>query len=192
MMARVTAASLLALGILSGCASDSQPDNVENACAIFDDRPHWERAIFRAERKWNAPAHVAMAIIWKESSFRDDAAPPKKYILGFIPNGRISSAYGFSQALDGTWDWYKKETGNSGADRDDFDDSADFVGWYMAKSNQLDGIDMNDAYNQYLAYHEGHAGFRSGRWKSKAWLRQVAADVHRKSLEFKRHIDVCT
>tara|TARA_R110000751_G_scaffold35643_9_gene87601 strand:- start:541 stop:1119 length:579 start_codon:yes stop_codon:yes gene_type:complete len=192
MMARITAASLLALGILSGCASDSQPDNVENACAIFDDRPHWERAIFRAERKWNAPAHVAMAIIWKESSFRDDAAPPKKYILGFIPNGRISSAYGFSQAIDGTWDWYKKETGNSGADRDDFDDASDFVGWYMAKSNNLDGIAMTDAYNQYLAYHEGHAGFRSGRWKDKAWLRRVASEVHRKSLEYERHIAVCT
>tara|TARA_B100002003_G_scaffold10154_1_gene8739 strand:- start:383 stop:961 length:579 start_codon:yes stop_codon:yes gene_type:complete len=192
MMARITAASLLALGILSGCASDSQPDNVENACAIFDDRPHWERAIFRAERKWNAPAHVAMAIIWKESSYRPDAAPPKKYILGFIPNGRISSAYGFSQAIDGTWDWYMKETGNSGADRDDFDDASDFVGWYMAKSNKLDGIPMTDAYNQYLAYHEGHAGYRSGRWKNKEWLRRVAAEVHRKSLEYERHIAVCT
>lgn len=191
MMARVTIASLLALGVLSGCASDSQPKNVENACAIFDDRPHWERALFQAERKWNAPAHVAMAIIWKESSFRDDAAPPKKYILGFIPNGRISSAYGFSQAIDGTWDWYMRETGNSGADRDDFDDSADFIGWYMTKTQQIDGIPMNDAYNQYLAYHEGHTGYLRGTWKSKAWLRQAAAEVFRKSQEYERHIAAC-
>ena len=192
MMARATSAALLALGILSGCASDSQPDNVENACAIFNDRPHWERALIRAERKWHAPANVAMAIIWKESSFRDDAAPPKQYLLGFIPNGRISSAYGFSQAIDGTWDWYMRETGNTGADRDDFEDSADFVGWYMAKSQQLDGIRMDDAYNQYLAYHEGHAGFRRGTWKSKEWLRATASEVYRKSLEYERHIAACS
>lgn len=184
-------AALAMLALVAGCASNSQPPNVENACAIFDERPHWERAIIRSERKWGAPANVQMAIIWKESSFRPDVRPRRTYFLGIIPTGYISSAYGFSQALDGTWAWYKRETGNSGADRDDFFDSADFVGWYMHKSQDA-GIAMDDAYNQYLAYHEGHAGWRRGSWKSKEWLRRVASEVHRKAAEYKRHIEACT
>ncbi len=187
---RIAAAALAV--VLAGCASNDQPDNVENACAIFDDRPHWESALAKSERKWGAPAHVQMAIIWKESSFRPDAAPPKKYLMGVIPWGRQSSAYGFSQALDGTWDWYVKDTGNRGADREDFDDAADFIGWYMSRTNRVNGVPMRDAYNQYLAYHEGHAGFRKGSWRSKAWLQREASKVHRKAAEYDRHIAACT
>lgn len=190
MRRHVIVAAALA-GLLAGCASNSQPDNIDNACAIFDDRPHWENAIARSERKWGAPANVQMAIIWKESSFRPDARPPKKYKLGFIPWGRQSSAYGFSQALDGTWDWYVEDTGNSGADRDDFDDAADFVGWYMSKTKRKNGVPMSDAYNQYLNYHEGHAGYRKGSWRSKAWLKREAAKVHRKAAEYDFHMKNC-
>jgi hypothetical protein len=190
MTARALAAAAL-MGLLAGCASDSQPGNVENACAIFDERPHWREAVERSERRWGAPAHVQLAIMYQESAFRPDAQPPKVYALGFIPWGRQSSAYGFSQAIDGTWEWYRRETGNSGADRDDFDDAADFVGWYMAKSRDSNGIGMHDAYNQYLAYHEGHAGWRRGSWRQKTWLTQVASKVHRKAAEYSLHMDAC-
>lgn len=191
MKLRWIAVGLMALAV-AGCASNAQPPNVENACAIFDSRPHWERDLARAERKWDAPVHVAMAIIWKESSFRPDAAPSRRYILGFIPWGRRSSAYGFPQALDGTWDWYVKERKRPGATRDDFGDAADFVGWYMDKSRRQNGISMSDAYNQYLAYHEGHAGWRRGTYKSKAWLTRVAREVQRKSEEYNRQMAVCS
>lgn len=184
-------AALVMLGIAAGCANNTQPPNVENACAIFDQRPHWERAVIRSERKWGAPANVQLAIIWKESSFRPDVHPRRTYFLGIFPTGYVSSAYGFSQALDGTWAWYKRETGNSGADREDFFDTADFVGWYMSKSRDI-GIAMDDAYNQYLAYHEGHAGWKRGTWKSKTWLTRVASEVHRKAADYKRHIEACT
>ncbi|MEM6439584.1 MAG: transglycosylase SLT domain-containing protein [Pseudomonadota bacterium] len=191
MTRRILAAGALLLA-LAGCASDRQPSNVENACAIFDSRPHWERDVLRAESKWGAPAHVAMAIIWKESSFQHDAAPSRRYAFGFIPMGRRSSAYGFPQALDGTWDWYVTDTGNRGAVRDDFGDAADFVGWYMRQSRTQNGIDMNDAYNQYLAYHEGHAGWRRKTYRSKSWLTGVAKDVQNKSEEYRRQIARCT
>lgn len=188
-------APLAALGLaflaLAGCASDSQPGDVENACAIFDERPHWRRAVAASETRWGAPAHVQLAIIWKESSFRPDARPSRTYALGFIPTGRRSSAYGFSQAIDGTWDWYVRETGARGARRTDFDDAADFVGWYMARSNRVNGVAMEDAYHHYINYHEGHAGFRRGGWRSKAWLDRVAREVQRKSEEYRRHMAVC-
>ena len=61
-----------------------------------------------------------MATIYTESSFRHNAKPPRKWYLGFIPGKRASSAYGYSQALDGTWDRYQKETGRWGASRTDF------------------------------------------------------------------------
>ena len=37
---------------------------------------------------------VLMAFVHHESSFRSDARPPREYILGFIPWGRVSSAKG--------------------------------------------------------------------------------------------------
>lgn len=186
------AAALAAALALAGCASDKQPSNVAHACAIFDERPHWRRAVAKSEAKWGAPAHVQLAIIKQESSFQKDARPPREYALGFIPWGRKSSAYGFSQALDGTWEWYVKETGARGADRDDFDDAADFVGWYMARTARVNGIAMTDAYHQYIAYHEGHTGFKRGSWRSKAWLDQVARRVQRQSEEYRRHMEVCS
>ncbi|MGM0585221.1 MAG: transglycosylase SLT domain-containing protein [Pseudomonadota bacterium] len=190
MKARALAALAL-LGLLAGCASDSQPSNVENACAIFRDRPHWRDAVAQSEARWGAPAAVQLAIIWKESSFRPDAQPAREYALGFIPWGRRSSAYGFGQAIDGTWEWYQRETGNWGADRDDFEDAADFVGWYMARSARVNGIPMEDAFNHYIAYHEGHAGWQRGGWRQKSWLQRVAGEVRSKADEYDRHMTRC-
>ena len=187
-------ALLLSAALLVGsCASgpEGPPSNVENACAILSERPDWGAALDRAAIRWGAPPHVAMAIIWKESSFQPEARTSRTYTLGFIPSGRRSSAYGFAQAIDGTWDWYRKETGRSGAKRNDFNDAADFVGWYMARSARVNGIGMDDPFNQYLAYHEGHAGWRRGGWRGKQWLQRVARQVSRKAEEYERQIAVC-
>ena len=91
--------------------------------------------------------------------------------------GRLSSAFGYSQALDGTWDEYRTSTGNRRARRTDIDDAADFMGWYMVLTRERNGIALSDARNQYLAYHEGHAGFARGSYNSKAWLLGVADRV---------------
>ena len=44
----------------------------------------------------------------------------------------------------------------------------------MTKSNRLLGISKNNAYLQYLAYHQGQAGFKTGAYKSKSGLLKVA------------------
>ncbi|MEM6906762.1 MAG: transglycosylase SLT domain-containing protein, partial [Pseudomonadota bacterium] len=160
---------------------DGPPRAQNDVCAIFAERPAWRDAIRASALKWGAPEAVQMAIIWRESSFRAEARPPRTYFAGVVPTGRVSSAYGFAQAIDGTWDWYRDETGNRGADRDDFEDAADFVGWYMAKTSRSNGIGMADAYHQYLNYHEGHAGFRRGGWRQKDWLRRAASQVSEQS-----------
>lgn len=164
-----------------GSEYSEAPSAQHDVCAIFDQRPGWREAAEASASKWGAPVPVQMAIIWRESSFRPDVRPP----------GRVSSAFGFSQALDGTWDWYRDSTGNSGADRTDWDDATDFVGWYMSRSQKSNGIGMNDAYNQYLAYHEGHAGHRRGSYNAKTWLVAVAQKVSAQAARYRGQLRNC-
>ena len=190
---RATLLGACALG-LAACAStpSGPPRDQSDICGMLEDRDSWGDALADAERKWGAPPHVVMAIIWKESSFRADARTPRKYtFFGLIPNGRVSSAYGYSQALDGTWEWYQDDTGNGWADRDDFDDSVDFIGWYMTKTRRSNGLAMTDAYSQYLAYHEGHTGYRRGNWKSNDWLKGAASKVSRQAARYERQLAGC-
>jgi len=167
------------------------PQNLEDICTIFDDRRDWYRAARRSEKRWGTPAHIQMAIISQESSFRFNARPPRTRLMGFIPWKRQSNAYGFAQALDGTWIRYKKETGRQSADRDDFDDAIDFVGWYTDVSNRSVGISKWDPYNQYLAYHEGQAGWRRGSYNEKGWLRKSAKSVDTKAKEWWGQLQSC-
>jgi len=123
------------------------------------------------------PVPVQMATIHQESRFIGDARTPFRYTLGVIPMGRQSSAFGYAQALDGTWEEYKAETGNRRARRDRIRDATDFMGWYMNKTRERNGIPLSDARNQYLAYHEGHAGFARGSYNAKPWLITVSSRV---------------
>ena len=184
-------AALLGLLTCTSVDTTEAPGDQDNLCAIFAQRPGWREAVEATAAKWGAPVPVQMAIIWRESSFRSSVRPPKKYILGIIPNGRVSSAYGYSQAIDGTWDWYRRETGNSNADRTDFKDASDFVGWYMNQSLRQNGIGLGDAYAQYLAYHEGHAGYRRGSFRAKRWLVDVAGKVAGQAARYRRQYPNC-
>ena len=111
----------------------------------------------------------------RESRFDADARTPRRYVFfGLVPWGRQSSAYGYAQVLDGTWDWYRSETGTWFARRDNFGHAVDFMGWYMNKTTQKAGVSKSDAYNQYLAYHQGHQGYLEGRYRNIGWLKDVA------------------
>ncbi|MEL6264883.1 MAG: lytic transglycosylase [Pseudomonadota bacterium] len=186
-------AILTALVALGSCSSapEGPPRAQNDICAIFDQRPDWRAATVASAARWGAPVPVQMAIIWRESSFRAEARPPKTYTLGVIPTGRLSSAYGYSQAIDGTWDWYREESGNRRADRTDFADAADFVGWYMAKTRDVNGLTMADAFNHYLAYHEGHTGYRRGSWRAKAWLKRAATQVEDQARRYDSQLARC-
>ena len=167
--------ALLALLALAGCST--VPDDIDNLCAIFEEEPDWFAATAESEKKWRAPIALQMAILFHESGFVDDARPGWRWFLGVIPLRRKSSAYGYAQALDGTWAHYRSETGNSGADRDDFEDAVDFVGWYMAESRRRLKLRSDDGYRHYLAYHEGQGGYARGSYRGKAWLIRRAHTV---------------
>lgn len=171
----------LAAILLAGCAT-SPPRNPANACSIFNEKDDWYEAAKDAQKRWGTPVNVTMSIMYWESRFVDDAKPPRKRFLG-IPLWRSSSAYGYPQAKDETWEWYQDKSGNSWSSRDNFDDAIDFIAWYTHQSHEKLGISKWDAYNQYLAYHEGQGGYARGTYKRKAWLikraRQVEAQAQR-------------
>lgn len=167
---------LVALLGISACAS--KPTRINDVCAVFSQNDgwtnNWRREINASSRKYGIPGHVLMATIRMESGFDSRARPRRKTILGFIPGKRLSSAYGYSQALDGTWLQYQKETGRFAARRTSFSDAADFVGWYHNKSATTLGIDRNDTYRLYLAYYSGHAGYARGNWRSNTGIQDYA------------------
>ncbi|UWQ96014.1 lytic transglycosylase [Rhodobacteraceae bacterium M385] len=178
---------------LAACGSREfdSPRNLDNACALAEERPHYMRAMRRAERNWNVPVHVQMAVIHQESRFDGDIRPPYRYALGVIPMGRQSSAIGYSQALDGTWDEYIDATGNRGADRTDIRDATDFMGWYMNLTLERNNIPLTDARRQYLAYHEGHTGYARGSYNSKPWLLDVARRVESRAEQYRLQLASC-
>lgn len=183
-------AAALLVTVLTACSSDP-PQNITDSCEIFEDKSGWYRDAQQATVNWGTPIHVQLAIIYQESKFVDDARPPRDHILRVIPWGRLSSAYGYAQAKDSTWEWYMEKTGNHGADRDDFDDAVDFIAWYVHMSQQLLGLSKWDAYNQYLAYHEGHGGYRRKTYNSKPWLLKVARQVSARASSYHTQLARC-
>ncbi|WJG08316.1 hypothetical protein [Aliiglaciecola sp. LCG003] len=180
------------LALLLGSCATTPPKNISNICEIFRQKSDWYDAASEMHEKWGVPIHVPMAMMYQESSFRADALPPRDYVFfGLIPWGRISSAYGYSQAKTPTWSDYIRETDNSGADRDDFDDAIDFMGWFIAKTYKVNGISKWDAYAQYLNYHEGWGGFRRKSYNKKAWLVRVAKKVNARSLRYAGQLKSC-
>jgi len=191
MSSTLRAVILLLLVASCGVARYSPPRNLDNACSILAQRPAFDRAFQAVKRKWGVPVHVQMAIIHQESRFKADARTPMQYFLGIIPTGRQSSAFGYSQALDGTWKEYRKSTGRLGARRDDIYDAADFIGWYLTASNRELGISLNDTRNQYLAYHEGRTGYKRRSHNSKRWLLDVSAKVRARGNTYERQLRSC-
>ncbi|SLN68506.1 hypothetical protein AQS8620_03231 [Aquimixticola soesokkakensis] len=185
------AVALLILVAACGSGNFSAPRNLDNACSIVDQRPKYLTAMRKAERKWGIPVYVQMATIHQESKFIGNARTPYQFALGVIPMGRQSSAYGYSQALDATWDEYRDTEGGRGAKRDRIDDATDFMGWYMNETTRRLGISKGDARNQYLAYHEGRTGFARGSYNAKPWLLRVAAQVGERAQMYRVQLVSC-
>ena len=184
--------AVLILMIVASCGGPKgSPRNLDNACLLLQERKPYARAFRKTERRWGVPTHVMMAMIHQESKFDGNARTPHRYALGVIPMGRQSSAYGYSQALDGTWEEYERETGNRNARRNNINDATDFMGWYMNKTRDKLGIPLYDTYNQYLAYHDGHTGFRRGTYKSKAWLLEVTQRVSSRAELYRVQLSNC-
>lgn len=189
---RIVAVSALVLA-LSACAS--APSHINNVCRVFDQKngwfENWRTAAEKSERKYGVPVPVLMATLRKESGFQHNAKPPRTMLLGFIPWKRASSAYGYSQALDGTWTQYQKETGNGSAKRNNFADAVDFVGWYHSRTADQFGVSKTDAYNLYLAYYFGWTGYGRGDWAQKPGLQRYARETEKMARDYQQQLQEC-
>ena len=147
------------LFFLISCSSI--PKNTKNSCAIFEERYLWYKHTKNVQKKWGVPVYIQLAFVKKESDFNWLAKPPRHKLFNFIPYKRKSSSFGYSQAVKGTWEQYKNETGNKLATRARFKDSVDFIGWYVNKSHKLLKIPKKDVYRQYLAYYKGWGDYKN-------------------------------
>lgn len=177
--------------VLCGCATSTTPRNVDNVCEIFRENDEWYDDAAHAYERWGIPIPVMMAILHQESKYVSDAKPPRTTCLWIFPGPRPSSAYGYAQVLDGTWEEYQENTDNSWADRDDFGDAIDFVGWYCCLSVKKCGISKNSARNLYLAYHEGRGGYNRKTYAKKGWLLKVAAKVQKRAARYRGQLAAC-
>jgi hypothetical protein len=170
--------------LISACSSI--PKNTSDSCSIFNERYLWYKYTKKTEQKWGTPIYLQLAIIKMESDFDWLAKPQRQKIFKVIPYKRPSSSFGYSQAVKGTWNQYKKETNNKLATRARFRDSVDFIGWYTDKTEKLLKISKKDAYRQYLAYHEGWGNYKNYKNNQKVIIlaKKVAeqANSYRKQL----------
>ncbi|EPE37842.1 hypothetical protein CF66_2102 [Candidatus Photodesmus katoptron] len=175
--------------LFSGCVS-SPPKQKNDICAIFQEKPNWYAAAVKMKKKFRVPIHIAMAFMAQESNYKHNARPPKKYILGFIPWGRLSTAYGYAQAKDSTWKDFQNEI-NSSASRTNFDNSIMFIGWYINETQKQLGISKWDSYNQYIAYHEGRRGYKQKRYQSNLFLKNIAKKVEEQARDYGWQLKKC-
>ena len=170
-------------------ACSSIPKNTANSCSIFSEKYFWYKHVKKTEKKWGTPVHLQLAFIKMESDFDWLAKPARKKIFKIIPFKRPSSSFGYSQAVKGTWEQYKKETGNKLASRVRFKDSVDFIGWYTNKTETILKISKKDAFRQYLAYHEGWGNYKY--YKKNKKVIKLAKKVEKQSNIYKNQLNKC-
>ena len=178
---------LLFFLILTSCSSI--PKNTSDSCSIFNERYFWYKYTKKTEQKWGTPIYLQLAIIKMESDFDWLAKPERQKIFKVIPYKRPSSSFGYSQAVKGTWDQYKKETNNKLATRARFRDSVDFIGWYTDKTEKLLKISKMDVYRQYLAYHEGWGNYKNYKNNQKVII--LAKKVMAQANKYRKQLKKC-
>ena len=178
---------LFIISFISACSSI--PKNTANSCSIFNERYLWYKHAKKTEKKWGTPIYLQLAIIKMESSFDWLAKPPRQKLFKIVPYKRPSSSFGYSQAVKGTWKQYKEETGNKYATRARFKDSVDFIGWYTSKTEKILKISKEDAFKQYIAYHEGWGNYKN--YKNNKKVINLANRVKKQSNIYKKQLSDC-
>ena len=191
MLVARTALLVLLLAWVAGCSfSTPPPKRQADLCQVFAQYPDWYDYARKSQQKWGTPVHILMAFVRHESSYRSHARPPRRW-LWFIPMGRPSSAKGYAQAQDPVWGEYQAERGRLFRSRSDMEDALDFIGWYNDGTARELGIARDDAYNLYLAYHEGRGGYRRGTWKKKPEVQGYARRVAETAQSYQAQLERC-
>jgi hypothetical protein len=175
--------------ILASCSSI--PKYPQNACKIFGQNYLWYKSAKKSSEKYGAPVHIILAFVNKESGFNRWAKPKRKKLFKIVPYKRPSSSFGYSQAVNKTWELYKKETDNPLALRTRFRDSVFFIGWYINKTNKINKISLDDSYRQYLNYYLGWGGYAKKNYKTDTKAIIFAKNVEKQSKIYKKQLLGC-
>lgn len=169
------------------------PHNTQNICDIFTEYPSWYAAAKATEQKWGVPVAVQMAIIYQESGFQASVQPmtPAHKVFAKVEIWKpASSAQGYCQALKDSWECYQKSTGED-VSRDDFAAASDFIGWYAHMAQQMAHIQPTDAYDLYLAYHDGIGAFHSRSYLKHPWIIPIANNVKIRAMHYADQLAKC-
>ena len=180
---------LLLFFFIASCSSI--PKYPQNACKIFGENYLWYKSAKKSSEKYGAPIHIILAFVNKESGFNRWAKPKRKKLFKILPYKRPSSSFGYSQAVNKTWELYKSETENPLALRARFKDSVMFIGWYMKKTNKINKIPLNDSYRQYLNYYLGWGNYSKKTYKTDKKAILFAKKVQKQSRIYKKQLEDC-
>ena len=169
----------------------SIPKYPQNACKVFGENYLWYKSIKKSSELYNAPIHIILAFVNKESGFNRWAKPKRTKLFKVIPYKRPSSSFGYSQAVNKTWELYKTETENPLALRSSFKDSVMFIGWYINKTNKINNIPYKDSYRQYLNYYLGWGSYAKKAYKSDKNAVIYAKNVEKQSNIYKKQLREC-
>ena len=174
---------------IASCSSF--PKYPQNACKIFGQNYLWYKSAKKSSETYGVSIHIILAFVNKESGFNRWARPKRNKLFKIIPYKRPSSSFGYSQAVNKTWDLYKIETDSPLALRTRFKDSVMFIGWYMNKTHKINKIPFNDSYRQYLNYYLGWGNYTNKTYKSDKKAIIFAKSVQKQSNIYRNQLKEC-
>ena len=183
---------IIACLLISSC--DKRPSKYQqnNICALFHANPSWYKYTKQSQKHWGTPIWAQMAVIHQESRFSAEAKAKNKTFIGIpIPFTHKSTAYGYSQALNETWQNYKVYTKNLGARRNNFKYATDFVSWYLYRARKYLHLSDNQTADLYYAYHEGINGYRKKNHLKRDGLDLAARQVAKQAGIYKKQLTSC-
>ena len=183
-----------AFSLLTSHQAQLTSSQKKNICTIFKKYPNWYKYAKISEKKWGTPIYIQMAIINQESNFIATAKSANKKVFDLsIPFTHQSSAYGYAQALNASWDSYKKSTKNPYAKRDNMQYATDFVAWFIYRARKYLHLSNSNFHidNLYLAYHEGINGYRKKYYLQRRGLISVSKKVAKLANIYKKQLQLC-
>lgn len=169
--------------------TDKQRNNI---CYIFKKYPNWYKYSKASEKRWGTPVWTQLAIINQESKFKADARSQPKKIFGIpVPFTHKSSAYGYSQALNSSWQNYSDFIDNKSTKRSNFKDSTDFIAWYIYRARKYLHLNNSQIKDLYLAYHEGINGYRKKNYRKNKITIRAAYKVSKIANKYQSQFKTC-
>lgn len=182
--------TLLILSVLTGCSKVLPYAAYDDCiCCVVNANWGWKHDLNATAKRHGVSPGLVMSVMFNESSFKRYARPESNKLWGWFPYQR-SSAYGYAQIKDETWQWYRMHNPGWFQSRTQFSDAADFIGWYYGLFIKRFPGNASDS-DFYLAYHEGLGGFQRATYEQKTWLVEKSKLVAERADQYNQQLSAC-